>query len=214
LGCNSPSCLLQPPNPKQFAWQEVAGGAAVEETSRFERADAGLLVADRSGRPPARSHGRCGKRALVFERGYVESSGNWMSLSHQQVRPHLRNHSASRVVFGAGWRSGTVRRWPRSWRRATCLRQAHCKRSFRSRMAIFAADQGAGPGEIGPADAQLLRRLELMHHLTGRLPGQLKGRTIQRFDLSDPDKRNWACGCPRQGRLPKGSPGPLRPGPN
>jgi len=41
---------------------------------------------------------------------------------------------------------------------------------------------------LGPADAQLGRRLEVLRHLQQELPAKVEGRQLQSIDLSDPEQ--------------------------
>jgi len=94
------------------------------------------------------------------------------------------------MVSVLGWQKWHRRRWPKILSGAQSLGQAHCNESVSSELASFACGTKAlGPGEIGPGRGPAsCGRLEADAYLTGELPGQLKGRTIQSIDLSDPDK--------------------------
>jgi cell division protein FtsQ len=45
-----------------------------------------------------------------------------------------------------------------------------------------------GEVRLGPPDARLNERLDVLEHLSSRLPGRVRGTTVRSIDLSDPDK--------------------------
>ncbi|MCT0202668.1 FtsQ-type POTRA domain-containing protein [Synechococcus sp. CS-603] len=147
-----------------------------------------------------------------LERGYVDRLGNWMSLSHQQVA--LTRTSPQPMVSVLGWQEWHRPALAQILERRNSLGSPLQEIRFEPNGHLLLRTKALGQVRLGPADAQLLRRLELMHHLTGELPGQLKGRTIQSIDLSDPDKPELGLPAAPAKEAAKGSTGTVTAGTN
>lgn len=118
------------------------------------------------------------------EQGFVDRFGHWMSNSQGQgvaakasadlmvvgwqlrYRPALAQVLAQRDLLGAD------------------LRQIR----FEPGGSLWLQSSRLGQVRLGPADAQLRRRLEVLGHLQQELPERVKGRRLQSIDLSDPEQ--------------------------
>jgi cell division protein FtsQ len=65
--------------------------------------------------------------------------------------------------------------------------------------SLWLESSSLGQVRLGPPDARLGRRLEVLGHLQQELPARIKGRRLQSIDLSDPEQPEL------------GLPGPVRP---
>jgi cell division protein FtsQ len=59
---------------------------------------------------------------------------------------------------------------------------------FEPDSSLWLQSKRLGKVRLGPADAQLERRLEVLSHLQQELPAKVKGRRLQSIDLSDPEQ--------------------------
>ena len=59
---------------------------------------------------------------------------------------------------------------------------------FEPDSSLWLQSKQLGKVRLGPADAQLERRLEVLSHLQQELPAKVKGRRLQSIDLSDPEQ--------------------------
>ncbi|MCT0212924.1 MULTISPECIES: cell division protein FtsQ/DivIB [unclassified Synechococcus] len=126
------------------------------------------------------------RTATGLEQGYVDRLGNWMSLGQQQVaRPRDKPALEVRVV---GWqerhRQTLVEILERRGRLGSPLREIR----FEPNGNLLLITQSLGQVRLGPPDALLARRLDVLQHLSSQLPAQLKGRSFRSVDLSDPDQ--------------------------
>ena len=128
------------------------------------------------------------------EQGYVDRLGNWMT-SRQQ-----------RGSFGAGSGSGgsgaakaaavQVLGWQERLRPALALILTRRDQlgsplqqvRFEPNGSVWLRTAALGNVHLGPADARLPRRLEVLQHLSSQLPQQIRGLKVQSIDLSDPDR--------------------------
>jgi cell division protein FtsQ len=59
---------------------------------------------------------------------------------------------------------------------------------FQPDSSLWLQSKRLGKVRLGPADAQLGRRLEVLRHLQQELPAKVEGRQLQSIDLSDPEQ--------------------------
>ena len=118
------------------------------------------------------------------ERGYVDRLGHWMGGDQGQA---LRAPGAESLLV-QGWQ-------PRH--RAAVAQAVQFSRTLggdvqRIRMdptgSLWVDSAALGPVRLGPGDAQLGRRLEVLGHLVATLPQQLGAKRPQSIDLSDPEQ--------------------------
>ena len=118
------------------------------------------------------------------ERGYVDRLGNWMT-SRQQRSSSL---SRSPQVMVIGWQERL--RAPLS---ELLAQQEHLGSTlqqirFEANGSLWLRTAALGEVHLGPPDERLTRRLEVLRHLSGHLPKQMKNLKIQSIDLSDPEQ--------------------------
>ena len=129
----------------------------------------------------AQAQRRSGSR---YEQGYVDRLGNWMT-SRQQ-----------RSTSGANAPSVQVLGWQERLRPALALILARRDRlgsplqqvRFEPNGSVWLRTAALGNVHLGPADARLEQRLDVLQHLSSQLPQQIRGLKVQSIDLSDPDR--------------------------
>jgi cell division protein FtsQ len=125
---------------------------------------------------------RRGPRGSEF--GYVDRLGHWMG-GHQ-----------GQALRAPGAESLLVEGWQPRHRLAVAqvLQTSRALGNDLQRVRIDPAGSlwvdsaSLGPVRLGPGDAQLGRRLEVLGHLVATLPARLGGRRPQNIDLSDPEQ--------------------------
>jgi cell division protein FtsQ len=129
----------------------------------------------------ARAQRRVGKDLEV---GYVDRLGNWMT-SRQQRSGAGGSEPGVQVL---GWqerlRPALALILERRERLGSPLRQVR----FEPNGSVWLRTVALGDVHLGPADARLQRRLEVLQHLSSQLPQQIRGLKVQSIDLSDPDR--------------------------
>lgn len=124
------------------------------------------------------------RTAKGSEQGYVDRLGHWMSIGQGQGA--AAKASAGLLVLG----------WQARYRPALALVLEQRGRlggdisqiRFEPDSSIWLQSKLLGKVRLGPADAQLERRLEVLEHLQQKLPARVKGRQLQSIDLSDPEQ--------------------------
>jgi cell division protein FtsQ len=143
------------------------------------------------------------------ETGFVDGGGNWISMrQHQGVRS---KDDLSLLVVGwnASQRAVLARLLEERGVLGPDLREIR----FEPDGSLWLVTSRLGQVRLGPPDARLDRRLEVVAHLGRTLPPRLKGAPPRLIDLSDPEqpeislgvKRNPAAGGPSPG-APAGEP--------
>jgi len=126
------------------------------------------------------------RSAAGFEQGYVDRLGNWMSLGQQQV---ARSRPAPALeVRVVGWQERHRQTLVQILERRSSLGSQLREIRFEPSGNLLLVTQSLGQVRLGPPDAQLARRLDVLQHLSRQLPAQLKGRPFRSIDLSDPDQ--------------------------
>ena len=124
------------------------------------------------------------RTAKGSEQGYVDRLGHWMSIGQGQGA--AAKASAGLLVMG----------WQARYRPALALVLEQRGRlggdisqiRFEPDSSLWLQSKRLGQVRLGPADAQLGRRLEVLRHLQQELPAKVKGRRLQSIDLSDPEQ--------------------------
>jgi len=126
------------------------------------------------------------RTARGLEKGYVDRLGNWMSSGQQQVaRPRPNPGQEVEVV---GWQDRHRPVLAQILERRGSLGSPLQEIRFEPDGNLWLVTQSLGQVRLGPPDAQLGHRLDVIHHLSSQLPARLKGRPFRSIDLSDPDK--------------------------
>ena len=168
-------------HPKRIA--DVLAGALPVEQVRVSRlmAPPRLRVELVDRQAVARAQRRTAKGS---EQGYVDRLGHWMSIGQGQGA--AAKASAGLLVLG----------WQARYRPALALVLEQRGRlggdisqiRFEPDSSLWLQSKRLGKVRLGPADAQLGRRLEVLRHLQQELPAKVKGRQLQSIDLSDPEQ--------------------------
>ena len=121
------------------------------------------------------------RSATGTEQGYVDRLGNWMT-SRQQGGGSVPQ------VQVVGWqerlRPALALILARRDRLGSSLQQVR----FEPNGSVWLHTAALDNVLLGPADARLERRLDVLQHLSGQLPQQIRGLRVQSIDLSDPDR--------------------------
>jgi cell division protein FtsQ len=129
----------------------------------------------------ARAQRRNGRRE---EMGYVDRLGNWMTARQQRGSAAA---AAPRVQV-LGWqerlRPELALILAARDRLGSPLQQVR----FDANGSVWLRTAALGDVHLGPADARLGRRLQVLQHLSSQLPQQIRGLKVQSIDLSDPDR--------------------------
>jgi cell division protein FtsQ len=127
------------------------------------------------------------------ETGFVDGGGNWISMrQHQGVRS-----KGDLSLLVVGWndshRAVLARLLEERGALGTDLREIR----FEPDGSLWLVTARLGQVRLGPPDAQLDRRLEVVAHLGRTLPQQLKGVPPRLIDLSDPEQPEISLGVKR-----------------
>ncbi|SBO43068.1 cell division protein FtsQ/DivIB [Cyanobium sp. NIES-981] len=118
------------------------------------------------------------------ERGYVDRLGHWMNSSQGD----LMAGEATAALLVKGWqprhRASLTRVLEQRSRFGNDLQEIR----FEPEGSLWLRSATLGQVRLGPADAQLTRRLQVLDHLVETLPAQLKGQRLRSLDLSDPEQ--------------------------
>jgi cell division protein FtsQ len=187
--------------PQQLA-QRLSAGLPVEDVlvSRLMLPPRlRIQLADRQ--PVARAERRIGSR---LEQGFVDRLGNWMT-SRQQ-----RDSGTIPAVTVVGWqerlRPALAMILARSQQLGSPLTQVR----FEPNGSVWLHTVALGRVHLGPPDARLPRRLEVLQHLSGQLPRQIRGLSVQSIDLSDPNRPELGLPAPRRGASAPTRPASMR----
>ena len=137
------------------------------------------------------------------EMGFVDGGGNWISLrQHQGVRS---KGDLSLLVIGwnASNRSVVARLLEERGALGPGLREIR----FEPDGSLWLVTSQLGQVRLGPPDAQLDRRLEVVAHLGRTLPARLKGAPPRLIDLSDPEQPEISLGAKRGATQAASAPG-------
>lgn len=118
------------------------------------------------------------------ETGFVDHLGNWMTARQQSG------------ALSDGQLRLQVQGWQNQYRPALALLLSRRSQlgpalegiRFEPDGSLWLQTSSLGAVRFGPLDERLGRRIDVLEHLLRTLPEQLKGRTLQAIDLSDPDQ--------------------------
>ena len=145
--------------------------------------------------------------------GFVDGLGNWMSM-----RQHMGVRSQGDLpLLVIGWNDRHRAVLARVLKEREVLGPGLREIRFEPDGSLWLSMTQLGQVRLGPPDARLPRRLEVVAHLSRTLPASMKGASPQLIDLSDPEQPELSLGT-RGGsaappRPPKPSPAPPRPAP-
>ena len=129
----------------------------------------------------ARAERRTGKG---LEQGFVDRLGNWMS-SRQQLGTATPQRP---LVWVRGWQERLRPPLALVLARRNELGSPLQAVRFEPDGNLWLVTAALGEVRLGPPDARLNERLDVLEHLSSRLPGRVRGTTVRSIDLSDPDK--------------------------
>jgi cell division protein FtsQ len=131
------------------------------------------------------------------ERGYVDRLGHWMN-SHQG---ELMADEATAGLLVKGWQPRHRASLTKVLAQRTVLGPDLKEIRFAPEGSLWLRSATLGEVRLGPPDAQLTRRLQVLDHLVDTLPAQLKGKRLRTLDLSDPEQPELALvGTPPAGK--------------
>jgi cell division protein FtsQ len=133
------------------------------------------------------------------ELGYVDRLGHWMS-SRQQRSGSATTAPQVRVI---GWQERLRQPLALVLAKRDQLGSRLEEVRFEPNGSLGLRTAALGTVHLGPPDERLPRRLEVLQHLSERLPQQLQRLKVQSIDLSDPEKPEL--GLPGQKAAPVAS---------
>jgi cell division protein FtsQ len=118
------------------------------------------------------------------ELGYVDRLGNWMTNRQQRGRtagstPQLRV---------TGWQERLRAPLALVLAKRDQVGSALQEVRFEPSGSLWLRTAALGEVHLGPPDERLPRRLEVLQHLSSRLPQRMQGLKVQSIDLSDPEQ--------------------------
>ncbi|MFM7361290.1 MAG: cell division protein FtsQ/DivIB [Cyanobium sp.] len=126
------------------------------------------------------------------EQGYVDRLGNWIA-----VRPGMGVRSSGPIQLKVvGWNSRQRNELARVLEMAPRIGPGLREIRFEPDGSLWLSTAELGSLRLGPSDARLGRRLEVVEHLNRTLPEQIRGRRPQIIDLSDPEQPELSLSSP------------------
>ena len=119
-----------------------------------------------------------------LEQGYVDRLGNWMTSRQQRSSASASAPSVQVLGWQERLRPALALILARRDRLGSPLQQV----GFEPNGSVWLRTVRLGNVHLGPADARLERRLDVLQHLSSQLPQQIRGIKVQSIDLSDPDR--------------------------
>ncbi|MCP9837821.1 FtsQ-type POTRA domain-containing protein [Cyanobium sp. N.Huapi 1H5] len=143
------------------------------------------------------------------EMGFVDALGNWIS-----IRQHMGIRSQGDLsLVVVGWNARHRSALAQVLKEREVLGPGLREIRFEPDGSLWLSTTQLGRVRLGPPDARLSRRLEVVAHLSRTLPATMKGAPPQLIDLTDPEQPELSVGT-RGGSGPPASPSPPpRPGP-
>ena len=141
-----------------------------------------------------------------LEQGYVDRLGNWMTTRQQRGGVAAASPGLQVLGWQERLRPALALILARRERLGSALQQVR----FEPGGSLWLRTAALGNVHLGPADARLEQRLDVLQHLSGQLPQQIRSLKVQSIDLSDPDRPELGLpappGGPRAaGRTPAGA---------
>ena len=119
-----------------------------------------------------------------IERGYVDRLGNWMTSRQQRSSSLPRSPQVMVIGWQERLRAPLSELLAQQEQLGSTLQQIR----FEANGSLWLRTAALGEVHLGPPDERLTRRLEVLRHLSGHLPKQMKNLKIQSIDLSDPEQ--------------------------
>lgn len=149
------------------------------------------------------------------EMGFVDGLGNWMS-----IRQHMGVRSKGDLsLLVVGWNARHRAVLARVLKERDGLGPGLREIRFEPDGSLWLSTTQLGRVRLGPPDARLPRRLEVVAHLSRTLPDRMKGAAPQLIDLTDPeqpelslDTRGGAASPPRPSSPAAAAPRPAPAG--
>lgn len=124
------------------------------------------------------------------EMGFVDGLGNWMS-----IRQHIGVRSQGDLsLLVVGWNARHRAVLARVLKEREVLGPGLREIRFEPDGSLWLSTAQLGQVRLGPPDARLPRRLEVVAHLSRTLPASMKGAPPQLIDLSDPEQPELSVG--------------------
>ena len=130
-----------------------------------------------------------------LEQGYVDRLGNWMTSRQQRSSGSTSAPSVQVLGWQERLRPALALILARRDRLGSPLQQVR----FEPNGSVWLRTVRLGNVHLGPADARLERRLDVLQHLSSQLPQQIRGIKVQSIDLSDPDRPELGLPVPPRG---------------
>ena len=130
-----------------------------------------------------------------LEQGYVDRLGNWMTSRQQRSSASASAPSVQVLGWQERLRPALALILARRDRLGSPLQQVR----FEPNGSVWLRTVRLGNVHLGPADARLERRLDVLQHLSSQLPQQIRGIMVQSIDLSDPDRPELGLPAPPGG---------------
>ncbi|MCP9931408.1 FtsQ-type POTRA domain-containing protein [Cyanobium sp. AMD-g] len=140
------------------------------------------------------------------EMGFVDGLGNWIS-----IRQHMGVRSQGDLsLLVVGWNARHRAVLARVLKERQVLGPGLREIRFEPDGSLWLSTTQLGQVRLGPPDARLPRRLEVVAHLSRTLPASMKGAPPQLIDLSDPEQPELSVGTRGGSSAP---PRPPKPSP-
>ena len=130
-----------------------------------------------------------------LEQGYVDRLGNWMTSRQQRSSGSAK----APTVQILGWQERLRPALALILARRDQLGSPLQLVRFEPNGSVWLRTVSLGNVHLGPADARLERRLDVLQHLSSQLPQQIRGIKVQSIDLSDPDRPELGLPAPSRG---------------
>jgi cell division protein FtsQ len=143
------------------------------------------------------------------EMGFVDGLGNWIS-----IRQHMGIRSQGDLsLLVVGWNGRHRSALAQVLKERDVLGPGLREIRFEPDGSLWLSTTQLGRVRLGPPDARLPRRLEVVAHLSRTLPATMKGAPPQLIDLTDPEQPELSVGTRGGSASPALPSPPPRPGP-
>lgn len=143
------------------------------------------------------------------EMGFVDGLGNWIS-----IRQHMGIRSQGDLsLLVVGWNARHRSALAQVLKEREVLGPGLREIRFEPDGSLWLSTTQLGRVRLGPPDARLPRRLEVVAHLSRTLPATMKGAPPQLIDLTDPEQPELSVGTRGGSGTPARPSPPPRPGP-
>lgn len=132
------------------------------------------------------------------EAGFVDRYGHWMNSRQGAL---MAGEGASGLLV-SGWQPRHRPALVEVLERRGGLGSDLVEIRFAPEGGLWLRSASLGLVRLGPADAQLPRRLDVLAHLVKTLPPQLKGKPLKTLDLTDPEQPELALQQPPKPKPP------------